>query len=263
MLSFPIDTSALLQQVIDTVIQTNKALIQTNKAVNRIKTEFTIQRNQRLNVWDKMSISSQVSRKENPGFKHDLIAFYECACDRNQHKIKCMVLNMFLPQKIVSASHIFPAYTRGKELDEYNLEENDLWNPRNGLLLYKTIEVAFDRMECCFLYLPFDQSIHIKILNPALLSQRVWQDKHVSQIPPNHQSLTFQDIDDQKLQLPKDRYPYRRILHLHAKFSVKRAVKQSWMTQVQSESFKTVFGLSDDANAKVPEDDPEASLPEL
>ena len=251
---FFIDTSALLQQVIDTVNQ-------TNKAVNRIKAEVTIQRSQRLNVWDKMSISSQVSRKENPGFKNDLIAFYECARDGNLQVIKCMVLNMFLPRGIVSASHIFPAYTRGKELDEYNLEDVDLWNVRNGLLLYKHIEMSFDRMDCCFLYNPLRQSIHIKILNPALLSQRVWLHRDVSHIPEEHRRLTFQDIDDNKLQLPQDLYPYRRILHLHAKFSVKRAVKQSWMTQEKSEQFKTVFDLSDDA--KVPEDDTEASLPEL
>ena len=232
-------------------------LVTTNRTyefVLCIGKEVIKQRALRLNVWDSMTITSKVSRKENPYFKDNLIEYYGCRHCTNTDLIKCMVLNEFLPRKLVSASHIFPVSTRGSGLDEYNLQSEDLWNVRNGLLLYKPIEVLFDRMECCFLYNPINTSIYLKILNPALHLQRVWTDTEESLIPIDKRNCTlnFGDIDNFQLQLPSSSSPFKRLLHQHAKLSVKRAVEKKWVKQEVADQFATVFALSE--GAMLPED---------
>jgi hypothetical protein len=75
-----------------------------------------------------------------------------------------MILNKFFDRTLVRAAHIWKAATKGVGLPEFGLKESDINNERNGLLLYESIEKAFDHKQLCFIYNPFSGYLHVKIL---------------------------------------------------------------------------------------------------
>jgi hypothetical protein len=121
----------------------------------------------RLDVWT----PSKVSRQENKRFKAKLIDFYKC--DDYSGNIKCMILNEYLPKDIVIGSHIFKASTLGIGLNCFGLKPTDLYNERNGFLLYKNIEKKFDAKELCFIYNPLEMKFVLNVLDPELSNQDV------------------------------------------------------------------------------------------
>jgi hypothetical protein len=75
-----------------------------------------------------------------------------------------MILNKYFDRNFVRAAHICKAATKGVGLTEFQLEESDVNNERNGLLLYESIEKAFDYKKLCFFYNPFHGALQLKIL---------------------------------------------------------------------------------------------------
>ena len=70
---------------------------------------------------------SKVTRKENPNFKANLLTFYG-SNDDSTGKVKCMILNEYLPTETVIASHIFKASTLGNGLERFGLKPVDVRN---------------------------------------------------------------------------------------------------------------------------------------
>jgi hypothetical protein len=82
-----------------------------------------------------------------------------------------MVLDRFFARDKVIASHIWKLSTGGDGLLEFGLHPMDLDSTRNGLLLCKSIEEAFDVKDVCFLIDRIHSAnIFIKVLNPFLLN---------------------------------------------------------------------------------------------
>ena len=91
-------------------------------------------------------ISTATQRIENQTkFKNDCLDLYKCT-DSDPAKAVCMATGLVLPKSNVIASHIMPLANR-RSMRAMGLTRHDIWNPRNGMLLYKSIEKAFDRME--------------------------------------------------------------------------------------------------------------------
>ena len=84
------------------------------------------------------SVFSSVTQIE---FRRKILQFYEVKDEDN--KVRCVLLNEFLPASIVTAAHIFPK-KKGKYLKAI-LGLSDINNVKNGLPLFNAIEHAYDR----------------------------------------------------------------------------------------------------------------------
>ena len=77
-------------------------------------------------------------------FKNALRTRYQCTDSSRPNVTKCMVLNFFFSTNDVIASHIVG-------LDDrrvcFSIGIEDVWNPRNGLLLHRAIDKKFEAME--------------------------------------------------------------------------------------------------------------------
>ena len=169
---------------------------------------------------------------ESTSFKDTLIEFYHCAVG---DRVKCMATGRDYPRKEVRASHIIKRSTNGDTMDLFGLLA-DIDNPRNGMLLLEPIEQAFDRKDICILYNPVSRGLTMKVLNPQLrdAEMRSEQGKTYG---------TYGSIDGAVLQLPEGKFPYRRVLSMHAKFAFSRALNMCWIED--TEVLENYFNVSD------------------
>jgi hypothetical protein len=61
------------------------------------------------------------------------------------NKIKCMILDEYFDSKDVTLSHIV-AVGNKQLLSVLNYEPRDIWNPRNGLLVWREFEPLFENL---------------------------------------------------------------------------------------------------------------------
>jgi len=212
--------------------------------------EVQIAHRTRMDQWT----SSKRSREESTDFKNNLITFYDCAHPTDLRQIKCMVLNQFFRKNTVIASHIWKFCTEGEGLTDFNLEPADLNSNRNGLLMSKAIEEAFDVKGVCFLIDRIrPEELFIKVLDPNLMTKPVHPDAVNTSVSPTVPPtlLTFSDIDGYQLHCPLadptdpslgKNLPFRRILDFHAKCSYEKAINKGWIAP--SETFDDFFDMS-------------------
>jgi hypothetical protein len=190
-----------------------------------------------LDCWD---TSSNRTREEQEDFKNKLIMFYECGGVKT-NTIKCMVMNMFFDRCLVRVAHIWRLSTNGIGLAAFKLEESDVNHERNGLLLFESIEKAFDLKKICFVYDPFAEVLRLKILCNDLRTLFVISDNN--QRKKFNEFRKFNDIDNTILILPKDIFPFRRLLNWHGRCAYRSAKIKKWITN--EENLEDFFHLSD------------------
>lgn len=149
-----------------------------------------------------------------------------------------MVTNEYYHPQLVIASHLWPNKQHGVGLDKFNLTINDTYNARNGILMLKDIEKAFDTKRLCFIYDPFQKKFIVRVLDPDIINTVI------SNTDP---SITFGNINDKILQHPSGKFPFPRILSHHAKCTFSHAQEKNWITAEQCISFKHYFELSEGA----------------
>jgi hypothetical protein len=165
--------------------------------------EARLSRKRRLNPWDRESKRSKI---RDPLFKRRLIEFYDCKDTSNTRKLFCQVLNRSYDSEVVIGSHIWKHETKGEGLDDFGIKMTEIDSPRNGLILCKGIEEAFDHLRVCFLYDMFNTRLVFHVADPLLMDKLV---------APSS-SLKFRDVDGRELRCPKNKLPYRRLLSWHA-----------------------------------------------
>ncbi len=179
-----------------------------------------------------------ISKSERADLKSAAADYY----DRNDPTIPgnicCMILNISMARDKVTSSHIWKSETHGDGLQAFGLSPESVHSVRNILLLATNIERAFDVKQLCFLYNPLQQTLTLKILDPILFAQKIRDD------PVDKR--TFRDIDSSVLRHPHDKFPYRRILHWHAKMSFAHAKIKGWINY--DENFESYFDVSSDAS---------------
>lgn len=146
-----------------------------------------------------------------------------------------MATGVLEKRDLVIASHIWKQCKHGVGLLKFGLRREDTKDARNGLLLLRDIELKFDVKEVCFVYNPLTKHFCIKVLNPALMNVVI----------ANSHGKTFADINDQPLQHPQTKIPFRRLLSFHAKCSYKAALEKNWITQQVHDAFDSYHTLSD------------------
>jgi hypothetical protein len=156
-------------------------------------------------------------------FRQSLLHEYDPQVDNN---VFDMATGMRLPEKTVVASHIFQHKWRN-ELSRFTTLR-DVNDVRNGLLLYKPVEWAFDRAKLCvevkqpygeMTFRLFDSALrNVKLADMA----RQLRDRNGSGNHPFDEEkelhTTFGDLDGAPLQFPDwaTMRPSKRLLGLHA-----------------------------------------------
>jgi hypothetical protein len=176
-------------------------------------------------------------------FKNKLCDFYDCWKPDNEDYIRCMVLGIYFPQRLVIASHLF---RRSNEYIAKNMVGIDnIDDERNGLLMFQPLETAFDRFQISFIknndndrfkLKLFDKTIRKKKLiefmkNPADLQML---EDAVNKKHCNYKlNKTFGDINGYTIILshrkrPTNR-PFNRCLNLQARLAWKLALDKGWI----------------------------------
>jgi hypothetical protein len=173
--------------------------------------EAILLRKRELVPWESQS-KRTCSDARDPAFKKALVAFYNRRDPQEPGNLFCQVLNRSYPSEDVIGAHIWKHATGGHHLDAFGLRAENVDSPRNGLLLARGIEQAFDKQQVCFLYDMFKKEIFLHVIDQSLNDQLV------------HPSTTrrFRDVDNAVLQCPPDCLPYRRLLAWHAIWALHR-----------------------------------------
>ncbi|KAG2760382.1 hypothetical protein Pcac1_g27649 [Phytophthora cactorum] len=197
--------------------------------------------------------STTASRTQK--LKKQLVKKYKCDCGINQNgdsMLLCMVMNVALPSSVVIASHIFRR--EHDHLKGHFVQIADIDDVRNGLLLFKPIESAFDDLDISFLVDKRDQ-FTLKMFNSDIkahllvdrLTQQQWDELGCGSLPthwrtstspiyaPNAPQFnvltTFGELDGKTLRFPSGSTlrPFRRCLYHQAQLARTRAITQGWV----------------------------------
>jgi len=232
------ETSYILQKILQNQEKQEKYQEKQSIVIKKLAEEASIAKRKRFDIWT----SSKRTRSESQSFKQLLETFYQRVDPNDSNRLLCMVLNESHPRQSIIASHIWKYCTLGDGLDVFGLDFSQLNHPRNGMLLAKPIEEAFDTKGVCFMWNPLQKKIQLCVLDPGLLNKTV-----------DPSAKTFQDINGAELQHPPNNFPFRRLLSFHAEVSLKHALARNW---IDEEKYKTYTDWNDNLSN-------EASEPEL
>ena len=213
---------------------TNLELASLRLEVKTLKDEFNISE---YDIWTEQGRSDT----EQATFKDGMIKYYKRKSRFPfTNQLKCMVTGEWHGRGDVIAAHIWMSKTRGKGLPKFGLSITDLTSPRNGFLVLKDIEEAFDRKQLCFLYRPLTNQgkFTVKILDPSVRNLAIRK---------STKSLTFGQIDGVELQHPSQKFPFRRLLGFHARCSYANAREKGWISA--DSVFDEYFDISETASA--------------
>ncbi|DBA83793.1 TPA: hypothetical protein ACH3X1_006320 [Trebouxia sp. C0004] len=144
-----------------------------------------------------------------------------------------MLTSEALPSKTVIATHLYKSSWAVFVELAFGFS-----GVRNGLLLWKPIEHAFDTAQLCFTYDTQTNSFVAQVLNSALLTeklssygQRVRGASWAAPSSARAMTLTFADIDKAALSFPSgcEVRPYKRVLCYQAHLARREAAKQGWI----------------------------------
>jgi hypothetical protein len=174
---------------------------------------------------------------------------------KNRGKTRCMLLNCYLPSDIVSAAHIF---RRGNQhIAQSLLGIEDIDDVKNGLVLFKPLQEAFDKFQIGFVYNDSDDTFRMKIFNNHPLFRNLllidfmppsavvndmkldltalptdWRYSNIPVLAPgtNYNLLTnFADLEGACLSFKNLNHPYKRCLNLQARIAYAEAIENDTM----------------------------------
>jgi hypothetical protein len=193
-------------------------------------------------------------RKED--FKKNLKDAYLCHGGKKQRgKTRCMLLDCYLPSAIVTAAHIFRRSNEHIAQDLLGIENVD--DVKNGLLLFKPLEKAFDKFQIGFVYNDSDDTFRMKIFNndplfrnsllidfipPSVVLNDMkldltslatgWRCSEIPVLAPgtNYNLLTkFSDLEGACLSFKNLNRPFKRCLSLQARIAHTEAIRNGTM----------------------------------
>ena len=190
-------------------------------------------------------------------FKHSLLAHDShaatCATAR------CFLLGVELPRNVVVGAHLFKH--EWADLAKQLLDIDSIDDARNGLLLYKPLEWAFDTGRLAFVWDRVTQSFVAHVLDPAVLELSLCQKaadllkSDVSDVAEQHKLVghqtTFGSIHGTSLQLPDGFMPWRRCLCFHALVTRRAAVRAGWVADESGFQFEEFWSEGSDCRARV------------
>ena len=175
-----------------------------------------------LDCW----VTNNRTMAESAEFKRAVVDFYQRreVTDPATDRIisaRCMISGGVHKYGHLCAAHLVK-HCKPELMTLYDLPQDDIDSPRNGILILKELELAFDHKTVCFLRNPMTGALVLRVLDPSLVGKRI----HPSS---TSEIRTFGDINGCVLQHPAGNLPFRRILSMHAKLSLSRALRSGWI----------------------------------
>lgn len=103
-------------------------------------------------------------------FKTNLCARYDCYIGGGM--LRCMLLDTALPSELVIASHLFRR--KNEFLSQKLMGFDKIDDVKNGLLLFKPLEHAYDHFQISFIYHQSSDEFRLKIFDRSLRRQRLF-----------------------------------------------------------------------------------------
>ena len=159
------------------------------------------------------------SSRERTNFRKSVLVYYygdETAVP------SCMLSGLMADgEKGVTAAHIWPFVSRGRGLGRFGLHQHDVHDSRNGLLLIRTVEKAFDANRAGFFCSALSKPV-FKVLDPALMNETV------------KDNVKFSHLVNKELKLPDHadshgHHPRRRLLAWHFSRVLLQAHREGWL----------------------------------
>jgi hypothetical protein len=159
-----------------------------------------------------------------------------------------MATGTYFPHGSVVASYIFQ-HKWQKELSQFT-SITDIDDPRNGLLLYKPVEWAFDRAKICvevksgdkMTFCLLDQDLRNIVLADKACELRDDTGRGNKRLPEEMDlRTTFGDLDEQPLKFPEGTVmrPSKRLLGLHAVAARKTAQVREPLRRIKDVAYDT------------------------
>jgi hypothetical protein len=184
--------------------------------------------------------------ERNRDFKDNLCKFYGCY-SRKKSWVRCMLLDVAFPKSLVIASHLF---RRSNEyLSLVMMQISDIDDVKNGLLLFKPLEYAFDHFQISFIRDDTD-AFRLKLFDPSIRGTCLidFADRNGNKVFSAEQTrvllssvslskkpcrfdvrTTFGDVDGTALTFTGLERPFYRCLNLQARVARMVALKKNWI----------------------------------
>jgi hypothetical protein len=269
--SSPID-SELLTQVNNTVKNAFGSVLNVIKPlVEEYSTKFYYGNN-----------AATKSAKRDPQFKIKLLEYYQNIEQAEPvQTIVCMITGYKLPSQYVIASHLFK---REWGAHCHRLGFSDIDDVRNGLLMFKPFEHAFDNAHMHFLYDMSTRELKMRILDPELfnltLGAYLEREKKIKGIPSREQweamhantpesikteltsayasmeqllRKTFREFHNKPVahRFKEGRNVYRRCLSFQMGMAMRQAVDMKWITAEEATSPSEWSDLAEDKKKQI------------
>jgi HNH endonuclease len=174
-------------------------------------------------------------------FKHILCEFY-ARYHREQHSIQCMVLDIPFPKSVVTAVHLF--LRRNEHLAATLMQIQDIDDPRNGMLMFKPVEYAFNHCQLSFIR-DYDDSFKLKLFDVSIRDTKLIDyitDPYQRQVVIDavlvvdlknrckfNLETTFGQLDGKNIHFHTIQRPFYRCLNLQARLAHRLALQQGWI----------------------------------
>ena len=199
-----------------------------------------------LDPWEDIPSDSSRLRKT---FHSDVVKYYHGSEDA---VAQCMVTGSVATGKTgVVAAHLWPFASSGIGLERFGLTKVDKHSPRNGLLLLKVVETAFNQKRVAFFFNDVSKVFEFIVLDQLLDNNTIGSD--VTCVDEEGDSLsvprpaTFSDFHGRALQLPPaastyGAFPLRRLLAWHFAQSLNKAMELGWRSVEQLAAYWPLTG---------------------
>lgn len=180
------------------------------------------------------------TRVSNALFKQRLLQCTQQRYSGARQQVMCMLGHFYAPAPVVIASHLVKHEWASFGVHQTMFGFDDIDTVRNGLLLFKPFEWAFDRSKICFVPDELDNLV-MHILDPSLREVKLTEalssscgprfvewasDQEVQQAVGDK---TFGDFEGHWLVCCQGFQPFKRVLCFHAHRAKRYAIQQQWL----------------------------------
>ena len=213
-----------------------------------------------MDPWEDIPSDSSRLRKS---FRTNVVKYYHGSEDA---VAQCMVTgSVETGTKGVVAAHLWPFASSSIGLERFGLTKADRHSPRNGLLLLKVVETAFDQKRVAFFFNDVSKVFEFIVLDQLLEKNTIGSDVTCVNEGGDSRPVTFSDFHGRALQLPPaastyGAFPLRRLLAWHFAQSLNKAMEFGWRPVEQLAAYWPLTG-DDHVRAWLRGGSPSASWP--